>query len=193
METLKTYIIYILLIAVALLFAITQIKGCIGPKPKPPVVIDQVTTIPASSKDNEGLPAGEKAKTVTDLGTHASSQPGKITDTKLITTESGKTFKKDTEKSKFGFFYTTKFYVGFDGHITPGIAQEFFVWDRYSANALLGYPSVGIGLEGLLTQNFGIIGGCTWGYLDYDKVSDFNTYRQGSFSAKPILALAFNF
>jgi len=187
----KNYIIYILLIAMGLMFIAMKFKGCKTDPPKP--VITEAIEKDATAEDSKGLPAGEIAKKKIDLGTSESKKPGKETRTEIIEAESGKKFIKKTEKSKFGLYFQTKFYTGFDGNLTAGIAQEFFVYDRWSLNALVGFPSVGLGVEGLITKNFGLIGGATWNYLDYDDIGNFDTYREGSFTAKPIFGIAFNF
>ena len=187
----KNYIIYVLLIAIGLMFIAFKFKGCKTDPPKP--TITEAIEKAATAKDSEGLPTGEVAKKKIDLGTTESDTPGKETHKELIETESGKKFVKDTQKTKFGFYFQTKFYTGFDGNLTAGIGQEFFVYDRFSANALVGFPSIGLGIEGLITKNFGLFGGATWNYLDYQNISDFKTYKEGSFTAKPIVGIAFNF
>ncbi len=182
---------YTLLIAVGILFIMLKVKGCDSPPTAPKIT--PIESRAATAADNEGLPPGVRAKKVTPLGEVPTNTPGKIAELELIEGENGELFKKKTEKSKFGLYFQTKFYTGFDGNMTAGVAQEFFVYDRFSLNALIGFPSIGIGIEGLLTKNFGIIGGATFNYLDYGQISDLDTYSEGSFSAKPFLGIAFNF
>lgn len=86
----------------------------------------------------------------------------------------------DKPVTYFGFVNEPKAYMGYSNNkLLMGYSQGFFRYGRYSTDAILGFPAVGLGLSYSITNNLAVTAGAVFEYLSYQSISNLSTYTTG--------------
>lgn len=128
----------------------------------------------------------------------------KVTDTSIIVVADSKCntcapifVRKEKDSLFLGFSFRPKVYAGtgFGGN-SFGYAQEFFRFGKATANGLVSFPTVGLGLGYDITNNFYGLLGANTNYVQYDNIGNLESYRFDPKElgvVKPLIGIGFYF
>jgi len=171
---------------------------------QPVNIVNQLTPVPTKVGDSSKVPEGRKLATAFKPTVKiASPRDKKIearflihTDPNCVTCTPGVT-EDITIKTKFGFVFEPKFYIGTtNSGLTLGYAQGFFRYGKTSLDALITVPYLGLGGTYLVTDNFFLLAGVNSRYLDYNSIEDIGSYSidlAGFTKVFPLVGVGFHF
>lgn len=197
----KGVLFLVVLIALSL-FIIFKVQSC-GPVGNGGggtiVVVHPGTKQTPTEADKNAVPKGTTITAKTTLET-VTKKPGYKKNTSVLVyvdsscnTCTGITLI-DTYSAKFGFYFEPKFYLvrGLD-YWSPGLEVGAFRYYRYSLNAMVSCPYLGLGINYDLTNNFSILAGGDIQYVTASDWTDLGGVKFGVEGVSPVLGVAFGF